>query len=51
MIVMERGAPFARAPEFTKRTVLQLGIASTLAACIVAVTSVADARTTKIQLS
>jgi hypothetical protein len=47
---IEQGVPFARAPEFTKRRLLQLGIASALATGIVAAASVADARTTQIKI-
>ena len=51
MVVIEHGAPFARAPEFSRRRLLQLGIAGALAAGMVAATSVADARTTQIEIT
>ena len=50
MVDIEHGAPFARTPEFTKRRLLQLSIAGALATGIVAAASVADARTTQIQI-
>ena len=50
MVYTEHGAPFARAPEFNKRRALQLAIASALAAGMMAAASVADARTTNIQI-
>jgi hypothetical protein len=50
MIDIEHDVPFARAPELTKRRLLQLGIASALATSILVATSVADARTTQIQI-
>jgi hypothetical protein len=51
MVVIEHGAPFAHTPEFSRRRLLQLGIAGALAAGMMAATSVADARTTKIEIS
>ena len=48
MIAIDRIAPFARSPDFTKRTLLQLGIASALATGTLVAMSAADARTTKI---
>jgi hypothetical protein len=50
LVDIEHGVPFARTPEFTKRRLLQLGIASALATGIVAAASVADARTTQIKI-
>ena len=50
MVDIEHGVPFARAPEFTKRRLLQLSIASALATGIVATAPIADARTTRIQI-
>src|ERR1700746_3625699 len=47
---IEHGVRFERAPEFTKRRLLQLGIASALATGIVTAAPVADARTTRIQI-
>lgn len=51
MVMNEHGAPFARAPEFSRRRLLQLGIAGALAAGMVAASSIADARTTKIDIT
>jgi hypothetical protein len=50
LVYIEHGVRFARTPEFTKRRLLQLSIASALATGIVAAASVADARTTHIQI-
>jgi hypothetical protein len=50
LVDIEHGVPFACTPEFTKRRLLQLGIASALATGIVAAASVADARTTQITI-
>jgi hypothetical protein len=50
LVDIEHGVRFARTPEFTKRRLLQLSIASALATGIVAAASVADARTTHIQI-
>jgi len=52
MIDIERGpsAPFARSSEFSKRRLLRIGIASALAAGALAGVSLADARTTQIQI-
>ena len=51
MVEMERRARFASVAEFGRRRMLQVGIVSFLAAGMLAGASVADARTTKIQLS
>jgi hypothetical protein len=51
MFDMERGARFAAVAEFGRRRILRVGVASLLAASVLAGASVADARTTKIQLS
>ena len=48
MIDIERGVPFARAPEFTKRRLLQLSIASAIVTGIMGAASVVDARITQI---
>ena len=45
------GAPFAHNSEFNQRRLLQLGIASALAAGMLVITSNADARTTKIEIT
>jgi hypothetical protein len=50
MVDIELGAPFSRTPEFNKRRLLQLAIASALAAGMLVATSLADARTTKIEI-
>ena len=50
MIDIARGVPCARAPEVAKRRQLQLGIASALAAGMLAGVSPADARITQIQI-
>jgi hypothetical protein len=50
MIDVGLGASLVRTPEFTTRRLLQLGIASARAAGILAATSVADARTTRIEI-
>jgi hypothetical protein len=51
-MVRERNVPFRRAPECKRRTLLQLSIASALAATgMLVATSVADARTTKLQIT
>jgi hypothetical protein len=50
LVDIEHCVPFARTAEFTKRRLLQLGIASALATGIVAAASVADARTTQIKI-
>jgi hypothetical protein len=50
MIDMERGAPFARAPEFGRRRMLHVSVASFLAASMLVGAPVADARTTNIQI-
>jgi hypothetical protein len=50
MIDVGLGASSSRTPEFTTRRLLQLGIASALAAVILAAAPIADARTTKIEI-
>ena len=50
MVDIERDAPFAPAGEFARRRILQLGVASVIAAGMLAGASVADARTTRIQI-
>ena len=50
MIDVGLGASLSRTPYFSKRRLLQFGIASALAAVILAATSIADARTTKIEI-
>jgi hypothetical protein len=51
-MVRERNVPFRRALECKRRTLLQLSIASALAATgMLVATSVADARTTKLQIT
>ena len=50
MINVGLGASLSRTPKITKRRLLQLGIASVLVVGILAVTSIADARTTKIEI-
>jgi len=50
MFDMERGARFAAVAEFGRRRILRVGVASLLAAGVLAGASVADARTTKIQI-
>jgi len=50
MFDMERGARFAAVAEFGRRRILRVGVASLLAASVLAGASVADARTTKIQI-
>ncbi len=47
MIAIERIALIARPPDFAKRTLMQLGIASALATGTLMAMSAADARTTK----
>jgi len=52
MVVRQRSAPFRRTPKFAKRNLLQLSIASALAATgMLVATSIADARTTKLQIT
>jgi hypothetical protein len=51
MADIERSVPLARAPEFTKCKLLQLGIATALATGVVAAASVAQARITKITIT
>lgn len=51
MVDTERDAPFAPAVEFTRRGMLQLGVASVVTAAMLAGASVADARTTRIQIN
>ena len=46
-----RGTPFARAPEFNKRNLWQLGLATALATGVIAAASVAQARITQITIS
>lgn len=50
MADVKRDTPFPRTPEFSNRRLLQLGIASALAAGMLGGASVADARTTTIQI-
>jgi hypothetical protein len=50
MFDVERGAPFPSEAEFTRRRMLQLGGASIVAVGVLASASVADARTTHIQI-
>ena len=50
MVDIERDAPSAPAGEFVRRRILQLGVASVVAAGMLAGASVADARTTQIQI-
>jgi hypothetical protein len=49
MVDMERGARFAPVAEFGRRWMLQVGVASFLAAGLLSA-SIADARTTQIQI-
>jgi Alpha/beta hydrolase domain len=51
MIATELGATIARDSEFNERRLLHLSIASVLATCMLVSTSVADARTTKIEIT
>ena len=51
MIVIDRRARFARAPECTKRSLLQLSIASAVATGLLVATPVVDARTTKLEIT
>ncbi|HEY3246633.1 MAG TPA: alpha/beta hydrolase domain-containing protein, partial [Phycisphaerae bacterium] len=52
MVAPECSAPFRRTAKFAKRNLLQLSIASALAATgMLAATSAADARTTKLQIT
>ncbi len=50
MVEIERDARFARSPEFAKRRLLRIGIASTLAGGMLVGVSAADARITHIQV-
>jgi hypothetical protein len=50
MVDIERDSPFSPAGEFGQRRVLQLGVASVIAAGMLAGASVADARTTRIEI-
>ena len=47
MIDIAQGAPFARAPEPTKRKLLRLGVIGLLVTNVLAATSVAHARVTQ----
>ena len=51
MIAMQEDVPFKRLATYDKRTLLQLGIATALATGMLAATSAADARTTKIEIT
>src|SRR6185312_3358744 len=50
MVEIERDAQFARSPEFAKRRLLRIGIASALAGGMLVGACAADARTTHIQI-
>ena len=50
MIDIERGAPLARAPKFTIRKLLRLGVTTALATGVVVAASVAEARITQITI-
>jgi len=50
MVLTADGAPFARAPISNKRKLSRLGVATLLATSVLAATSVAQARTTQIQI-
>ena len=50
MVDMERDARFAPVAEFGRRRMLQVGVASFLAAGMLAARPIADARTTQIQI-